>query len=93
MRSNVVMKTEASSIFVGVDVHVSSWHVTVRSCQEVLGQATIGGSWVGLRKVISRWDPAEVVVLYEAGFSGFWLYDEVVKWGARCIVVPESDSG
>lgn len=90
MRSNVVMKTEASSIFVGVDVHVSSWHVTVRSCQEVLGQATIGGSWEELKKVVSRWRPARVVILYEAGFSGFWLYDEVVKWGARCIVVPPS---
>jgi len=30
------------------------------------------------------------MVLYEAGYSGFWLYDEVVAWGAACVVVPPS---
>ena len=73
MRSNVVMKAGASSIFVGVDVHVSSWHVTVRTTEEVFGQATIGGSWAELKKVVSRWRPEQVVILYEAGFSGFHL--------------------
>lgn len=29
-------------------------------------------------------------VVYEAGYSGFWLYDRVVSWGAECIVTPPS---
>jgi transposase len=90
MRSNVVMDSESRSIFVGVDVHLSSWHVTVRTGEEILFRATLGGSWGELEKVISRWRPEQVVILYEAGFSGFWLYDEVVKWGGTCIVVPPS---
>ena len=90
MRSNVVMNSGSRSIFVGVDVHVSSWHVTVRTGDEILFRATLGGGWGELKKVISRWGPEQVVILYEAGFSGFWLYDEVVKWGGACIVVPPS---
>ena len=90
MRSNVVMGSYARRIFVGVDVHVSTWHVTVRTTEMVVGQATIGGRWSELEKVVSRWRPEQVVIVYEAGFSGFWLYDEVVSWGGECIVVPPS---
>jgi len=39
---------------------------------------------------LSGWHPSQVLVVYEAGFSGFWLHDEVVAWGGACIVVPPS---
>ncbi len=90
MRSNGVSEIKSRSIFVGVDVHLSSWHVTVRTRQDIIRRMTIGGSWEDLEKVLSHWRPCEVVVLYEAGFSGFWLYDRVVSWGGFCIVVPPS---
>lgn len=81
---------DARSIFVGVDVHVSSWSLTVRTREVILGRGAIAGRWEELRKVLSRWRPEEVVVVYEAGFSGFWLYDEIVAWGGACLVVPPS---
>lgn len=90
MRSNNADRVESSVIFVGVDVHVLSWHITIRSESGVVSRAAIGGSWEALKKVLSRWRPSEVTVVYEAGYSGFWLYDEVVTWGGRCIVVPPS---
>lgn len=90
MRSNMKKLSESSGIFIGVDVHVSSWHITLRTESELVGQASIGGSWEELKKVVSRWQPSQVVIVYEAGFSGFWLYDEVVAWGAQCVVVPPS---
>lgn len=90
MRSYIMRALDARTIFVGVDVHLLSWHITIRGREEILIQASIGGSWEELRKVVSRWSPEQVLVLYEAGFSGFWLYDEVVGWGAKCIVVPPS---
>lgn len=80
----------ARTIFVGVDVHVRSWHVTVRSREMVLVRAAVGGGFAELRKLLWRWRPEQVVVVYEAGFSGFWLHDELVAWGARCVVVPPS---
>jgi len=90
MRINMLRCFSSSSIFVGVDVHLSSWHITIRTRETLVGQASIGGSWEALKKVVSRWPPSQVVILYEAGFSGFWLYDEVVAWGAQCVVVPPS---
>ena len=74
----------------GVDVHLSSWHVTIRSRSELIRQATIPGSWEVLREMLSQWCPEQVLIVYEAGFSGFWLYDAVQSWGAACIVVPPS---
>ena len=90
MRSNEIDHCETSRIYVGVDVHVSSWHLTVRTDDVVLGRAAIGGSWEELRKVLSRWPSKRVTVIYEAGFSGFWLYDAVVAWGGQCLVVAPS---
>lgn len=90
MRSNMIKVTESSDIFVGVDVHLSSWHVTVRTRDMIVGQATIGGGWAGLKQMVSRWRPEQVVIVYEAGFSGFWLSDEIREWGGTCIVVPPS---
>lgn len=90
MGSNKVKLTETSSIFVGVDVHLSSWHVTVRTRELVLKRASIESSWEVLRKLLSCWPASDVAVVYEAGFSGFWLYDEVVGWGGNCVVIPPS---
>lgn len=90
MGSNKVKLSKTSSIFVGVDIHLSSWHVTVRTREEILKRASIPGSWDSLRKLLSRWQPSEVAVVYEAGFGGFWLYDAVEEWGGVCIVVPPS---
>jgi transposase len=92
MRSKAVMASEARRIFVGVDVHLLPWQVTVRTRQEIIGQATIGGSWRELQKVVSRWRPYQVVIVYEAGFSGFWLHDEVVAWGGVYRCSAESDT-
>ncbi len=50
----------------------------------------IPGSWEALISVLSRYPPDRVTVVYEAGFSGYWLYDCVVGWGARCVVTPPS---
>lgn len=90
MRRNIMNVPKTSKIFIGVDVHKLSWHVTIRSREGEFGQMSIGGSWEELKKVVSRWHPQQVLVIYEAGFSGFWLYDAVVSWGGDCIVTPPS---
>lgn len=90
MRSNAIIVGNARTVFVGIDVHLTSWHLTVRTFDSQICQVTLGGSWLELKKFLSRWRPEEIVVLYEAGFSGFWLHDEVMAWGGFCIVVPPS---
>ncbi len=81
---------QTSTIFVGVDVHLHQWHVTIRSKEVIVQRATIAGSFVELQKVLVHWPAETVMVVYEAGFSGFWLYDLVRASGARCMVIPPS---
>ena len=77
-------------IFVGVDVQLRQWHVTVRTMESELFSASIPASWLSLSKVLSRYSGDRVEVVYEAGFSGYWLADQVLAWGAECLVTPPS---
>lgn len=77
-----------SSIYVGIDVHLRQWHVTIRTMDQELFSGSIPGSWESLASVLSGCRPDQVTVVYEAGFSGYWLHDCVVAWGSRCLVTP-----
>ena len=79
---------KANTIYVGIDVHLRRWHVTVRTMEAELLSSVTPGNWEALRKLLERWQGREMVVAYEAGFSGFWLHDALVSWGAECLVVP-----
>lgn len=80
----------ASTIYVGIDVHRRHWHVTVRTFERELWQGSIVASWDILVKVLQRYTGSKMSVVYEAGYSGFWLYDRLVSWGVECLVTPPS---
>lgn len=84
------MDSVDNDIYVGVDIHLRQWHVTVRTMDQELFTGSIPGSWDALSSVLSGYRPERVSVVYEAGFSGYWLHDCVDSWGARCIVTPPS---
>jgi transposase len=84
--SNVNGKT----INVGIDVHKLSWHVTVLVEGIVVESATIKPSYRVLKKMLAPYKGARIRIAYEAGFSGFNLYDELTADGMECIVVPPS---
>lgn len=82
--------SSARGIYVGVDVHLLRWQVTVMADEREVFSGSLGGNWRELERLLSRWERRRIVVAYEAGFSGFWLHDAIVQWGGRCIVVPPS---
>jgi len=84
------MVGDDSSIYVGIDIHLRQWHVTIRTMEQELFCGSIPGSWKSLSSVLSGYRPDRVTVVYEAGFSGYWLHDCVVARGARCLVTPPS---
>jgi transposase len=90
MRSYVSTGKNARDISVGIDVHAKSWQVVVVRDDEQFFGGAIEGSWSSLKRLLSRWDRDRLIVAYEAGFSGFWLYDALMNWGAECLVVPPS---
>lgn len=81
---------DASRIYVGLDVHVRHWQVTVRTIDAEQWRGRIPGDWESLRKILERYRDRAIAVVYEAGYCGFWLHDEIVAWGGDCIVTPPS---
>lgn len=80
-----------SQIHVGVDQHLLRWHVTILEYGIQLFCGSIAGQWQVLRSLLDKYGSGkEIVVVYESGYFGFVLYDQVTAYGARCIVTPTS---
>ena len=78
-------------IHVGVDQHLLRWHVTILEQGIELFCGSIAGQWPALESLLDRFGSGkEIVVVYEAGYFGYTLYDEVTAYGAKCIVTPPS---
>jgi len=90
MSSHLNKLAKGTEIFVGIDLHKKRWHVTIRNKDVEFCSISIPGCWESLRKVLDRYEDQKIFAVYEAGYFGFWLYDELLAYGADCIVTPPS---
>ncbi len=60
-------------LYVGVDLHQRSWHVTVRTGEQKLFGGGIPAEREALWMLLDRYPSYEIHVVYEAGYFGFWL--------------------
>jgi transposase len=67
-----------------------SWHVTVLVEGVVVESVTIKPRYRVLKKLLTQFTGGKMRIAYEAGFSGFNLYEELKADGMECIVVPPS---
>ena len=84
------INVNGKTVNVGIDVHKVSWHVTVLVEGIVVESATIKPCYRVLKKLLSRFAGGTLRIAYEAGPTGFSLYEELVADGMDCIVVPPS---
>jgi transposase len=77
-------------IFIGMDVHKDSWHVTAQVEGEEVFNGRLPSKYHALKKLFNRFPACKIKVAYEAGPCGFWLYDRLVEDGIEAIVVPPS---
>ena len=77
-------------VFVGIDVHKKSWSLCIRCDGEIVEQFTMGTEYRSLRSHLRRnySGARELKLVYEAGFSGFWLQRALERDGYSCIVTP-----
>ncbi|MHB9142545.1 MAG: IS110 family RNA-guided transposase [Paludibacter sp.] len=83
---------EGQNIFVGIDVHLKSWNVSIFT--EHLHHKTFNQSasaemlsnYLGL-----NFPGANYYSVYEAGFSGFWIHNRLKELGINNIVVNPVD--
>lgn len=87
---NKKVLVRGKEVFIGVDVHKESWHVTARTEGEEVFHGGIPSQYHALRKLLGHFKDCRIRVAYEAGPCGFWLYDRLTEDGIEAIVVPPS---
>ena len=79
-------------LFIGLDVHKSSWSVSIRSGQMELKTFSQPPSTEALCHFLNKQFPGfEYYSCYEAGFSGFWIHRELEQQGIHNIVTNPTD--
>ena len=87
---NEKVLVRGKGVFIGVDVHKESWHVTARAEGEEVFHGGIPSQYHALQRLFDHFKDCKVKVAYEAGPCGFWLYDKLTEDGIEAIVVPPS---
>jgi transposase len=87
---NKKILVRGKEVFIGVDVHKESWHVTVRVEGEEVFHGGIPSQYHAFQRILDRFPGCRIKVAYEAGPCGFWLYDRLTEDGIEAIVVPPS---
>ncbi len=76
-------------IFVGLEDSKKSWKICVRSGGIIVHETSMPAKYEVLDNYFkNRFPGCKIKVIYEAGFKGFGLHDELVADGYDCIVTP-----
>jgi transposase len=79
-------------IYIGLDVHKKSWSVSIFTQHCEHKTFTQPPEVDKLAYYLGRNFPgAQYYSVYEAGFSGFWIHDQLRAKGIECIVVNPAD--
>jgi len=79
-------------IYVGIDVHLRQWSVTIRTEHLTLRTFSMNPSPEELATHLQKNYPGAVYhSVYEAGFCGFWIHRALVRLGINNIVVNPAD--
>ena len=83
---------KGQNIYIGIDVHLKRWSVTILSETSVLKRMSQGADPDALHRYLtSHYPEAEYYSVYEAGFCGFWIHDRLTELGVHNIVVNPAD--
>lgn len=81
---------KGKEVFCGMDVHLNHWNLCFFCDGEVIEKHRLRPEYPVLKTLLHmRYASARMVhLVYEAGFSGFWLYRNLRKDGYSCIMTP-----
>ena len=82
-----------TDIFIGLDVHKKSWDASIYVEKTFFKSISISPpSTKILIDILQKNFPlGKYHVVYEAGFSGYWIYDQLTEAGIDCVVVSPAD--
>jgi len=80
---------EDKEIFVGLEDSKRTWKIAVRSEKMLIHQTSMEAKYPILIKYLrNKFPKCRVHLIYEAGFKGFNLYDQLTEDGIECVVIP-----
>jgi transposase len=78
--------------YIGIDVHMKQWVVTIRSQQMELKTFSMNPSAEELHRYLDRHYPGGCYnSVYEAGFCGFWIHRKLCHYGINNMVIHPAD--
>jgi len=76
-------------IFVGLEDSKRTWKLCVRSGGVVANETSMPADYEALRNYFNNKFPGcRIRVMYEAGFGGFYLHDQLLADNWECVVTP-----
>ena len=92
MSQNNQLNFSNQKFFIGIDVHLKSWKVTIRNNLMELTTFSMNPSPIGLYKHLNHHYPnGEFYSTYEAGFCGYWIHRELERLGIKNIIIHPAD--
>jgi len=86
-RSQEILRKE--KVFVGLEDSKKTWQLCVRSDGVIVNETSMPAKLDVLSNYFSNKFPeCQIQVIYEAGFKGFGLHDELEAKGWDCVVTP-----
>jgi transposase len=80
---------KGKEVFVGLEDSKKTWKIAVRCEGMLIHQAAMEAKYVILMSYLrNRLPECTVHLIYEAGFKGFTLYDQLTEDGIDCVVIP-----
>lgn len=88
---NIGAFVAGKQVFCGIDVHEKHWMLCTVCDGEVVQKSCIRAEYPILKHWLATYaDARKLQCVYEAGFSGFWLYRKLQADGYSCMVTPPS---
>ena len=92
MKQFTKLNFKGHSIYVGMDVHLRSWKISVFTDEIELETKTIEPSVKILSHYLRRMFPgARYYSAYEAGYCGYWIHEKLVEEGINNVIVNPAD--
>ncbi len=83
---------KGQEIYLGIDLHIKSWHVTLLTENIELATKSFPPCAKTLGSYLWRMYPdAEYYSVYEAGYCGYWVHENLIREGINNIVVNPAD--
>src|SRR6266542_178964 len=92
LHKNNELAYRGQSIYTGIDVHKKMWKVSIMTDELEHKTFAMPPEPVVLVKYLERCFPnGDYKCVYEAGYSGFWIQEELSRNEIDCIVVNPAD--